>query len=111
MAFGLRNVTDKDKALADICRVLKPGGRALVLEFSKVQSELFSKLYDSHSFKILPKLGQLFAGDAHSYQYIAESIRTHPAQATLQGIIERADFGRVVASYLTNGIAALPCAS
>ena len=84
MAFGLRNVTDKDKALADICRVLKPGGRALVLEFSKVQSELFGKLYDFHSFKVLPKLGQLFAGDADSYQYLAESIRKHPDQETLK---------------------------
>ena len=74
MAFGLRNVTDKDKALADICRVLKPGGRLLVLEFSKVQSETFGKLYDFHSFKILPRLGQLFAGDADSYQYLYESI-------------------------------------
>ena len=86
MVFGLRNVTDKDKALADICRVLKPGGRALVLEFSRVQSELFSKLYDFHSFKVLPKLGQLFAGDADSYQYLAEeSIRKHPDQQTPQG--------------------------
>ncbi|MBU6248869.1 MAG: class I SAM-dependent methyltransferase, partial [Xanthomonadaceae bacterium] len=75
MAFGLRNVTDKDTALADICRVLKPGGRLLVLEFSKVQNEAFGKLYDFHSFNILPKLGKLFAGDADSYQYLAESIR------------------------------------
>ena len=107
MAFGLRNVTDKDKALADICRVLKPGGRALVLEFSRVQSELFGKLYDFHSFKVLPKLGQLFAGDAGSYQYLAESIRKHPDQATLKGMMERAGFARVEVRNLTNGIVAI----
>jgi len=107
MAFGLRNVTDKDKALADICRVLKPGGRALVLEFSRVQSELFSKLYDFHSFKILPKLGQLFAGDGDSYQYLAESIRKHPDQQTLKGMMEHAGFGRVDVRNLSNGIVAI----
>jgi demethylmenaquinone methyltransferase / 2-methoxy-6-polyprenyl-1,4-benzoquinol methylase len=107
MAFGLRNVTDKDKALADICRVLKPGGRLLVLEFSKVQSELFGKLYDFHSFKILPRLGQLFAGDADSYQYLAESIRKHPDQETLKGMMERAGFGRVEVRNLSNGIVAI----
>jgi demethylmenaquinone methyltransferase / 2-methoxy-6-polyprenyl-1,4-benzoquinol methylase len=107
MAFGLRNVTDKDKALADICRVLKPGGRLLVLEFSKVQSEAFGKLYDFHSFRILPKLGQLFAGDADSYQYLAESIRKHPDQATLQGMMERAGFGRAEVRNLTNGVVAI----
>ncbi len=107
MAFGLRNVTDKDKALADICRVLKPGGRALVLEFSKVQSELFSKLYDFHSFQVLPKLGKLFAGDAGSYQYLAESIRKHPDQETLKAMMERAGFGRVEVRNLSNGIVAI----
>ncbi len=107
MAFGLRNVTDKDKALADICRVLKPGGRALVLEFSRVQSELFSKLYDFHSFKVLPKLGRLFAGDADSYQYLAESIRKHPDQETLKSMMERAGFGRVDVRNLSNGIVAI----
>ncbi|EIL99794.1 bifunctional demethylmenaquinone methyltransferase/2-methoxy-6-polyprenyl-1,4-benzoquinol methylase UbiE [Rhodanobacter denitrificans] len=107
MAFGLRNVTDKDQALADICRVLKPGGRALVLEFSRVQSELFGKLYDFHSFKVLPKLGRLFAGDADSYRYLAESIRKHPDQATLKGMMERAGFGRVEVRNLSNGIVAI----
>jgi demethylmenaquinone methyltransferase / 2-methoxy-6-polyprenyl-1,4-benzoquinol methylase len=107
MAFGLRNVTDKDKALADICRVLKPGGRALVLEFSKVRSELFGKLYDFHSFQVLPKLGRLFAGDADSYQYLAESIRKHPDQETLKGMMENAGFGRVEVRNLSNGIVAI----
>jgi demethylmenaquinone methyltransferase/2-methoxy-6-polyprenyl-1,4-benzoquinol methylase len=107
MAFGLRNVTDKDKALADIHRVLKPGGRALVLEFSKVQSELFGKLYDFHSFKVLPKLGRLFAGDADSYQYLAESIRKHPDQSTLKAMMERAGFGQVEVRNLTNGVVAI----
>lgn len=107
IAFGLRNVTDKEKALADMCRILKPGGRALVLEFSKVQSETFSKLYDFHSFKILPKLGRLFAGDADSYQYLAESIRKHPDQQTLKGMMEKAGFGRVEVRNLSNGIVAI----
>ncbi len=107
MAFGLRNVTDKDKALADICRVLKPGGRALVLEFSRVQNETFGKLYDFHSFRILPKLGQLFAGDAASYQYLAESIRKHPDQQTLKLMMENAGFGRVEVRNLSNGIVAI----
>ncbi|MEY2169253.1 MULTISPECIES: bifunctional demethylmenaquinone methyltransferase/2-methoxy-6-polyprenyl-1,4-benzoquinol methylase UbiE [unclassified Rhodanobacter] len=107
MAFGLRNVTDKDRALADICRVLKPGGRLLVLEFSRVQSELLNKLYDFHSFKVLPKLGRLFAGDADSYQYLAESIRKHPGQATLKGMMERAGFGKVEVRNLSNGIVAI----
>jgi demethylmenaquinone methyltransferase/2-methoxy-6-polyprenyl-1,4-benzoquinol methylase len=107
MAFGLRNVTDKDKALADICRVLKPGGRALVLEFSRVQSELFGRLYDFHSFKVLPKLGRLFAGDADSYQYLAESIRKHPDQQTLKAMMERAGFDHVEVRNLTNGIVAI----
>jgi demethylmenaquinone methyltransferase/2-methoxy-6-polyprenyl-1,4-benzoquinol methylase len=107
IAFGLRNVTDKDKALADMCRILKPGGRALVLEFSRVQSETFARLYDFHSFKILPKLGRLFAGDADSYQYLAESIRKHPDQQTLKGMMERAGFGRVEVRNLSNGIVAI----
>ena len=81
IAFGLRNVTDKDQALREMQRVLKPGGRALVLEFSRVRNEAFGKLYDFHSFKILPRLGKLFAHDADSYQYLAESIRKHPGPA------------------------------
>jgi demethylmenaquinone methyltransferase/2-methoxy-6-polyprenyl-1,4-benzoquinol methylase len=107
MAFGLRNVTDKEQALADICRVLKPGGRALVLEFSRVQSELFGKLYDFHSFQVLPRLGRLFAGDADSYRYLAESIRKHPDQQTLKAMMENAGFGRVELRNLTNGVVAI----
>lgn len=107
MAFGLRNVTDKDAALADICRVLKPGGRALILEFSKVQSPLFGKLYDFHSFQVLPRLGRVFAHDAGSYQYLAESIRKHPDQATLKAMMETAGFGRVDVRNLTDGVVAI----
>lgn len=107
MAFGLRNVTDKDKALADICRVLKPGGRALILEFSKVQSPLFGKLYDFHSFHVLPRLGRVFAHDAGSYQYLAESIRKHPDQATLKAMMETAGFDRVDVRNLTDGVVAI----
>ena len=107
MAFGLRNVTDKDRALADIQRVLKPGGRLLVLEFSRVHNRLFNKLYDFHSFQVLPRLGRLFAHDAGSYQYLAESIRKHPDQATLKAMMERAGFGRVEVRNLTNGVVAI----
>ncbi|HEX7339972.1 MAG TPA: bifunctional demethylmenaquinone methyltransferase/2-methoxy-6-polyprenyl-1,4-benzoquinol methylase UbiE [Rhodanobacteraceae bacterium] len=107
MAFGLRNVTDKDQALRDICRVLKPGGRALVLEFSRVKNPLFGKLYDFHSFQVLPRLGRLFAHDAGSYQYLAESIRKHPDQATLKGMMEDAGFGHVDVRNLTDGVVAI----
>jgi ubiquinone/menaquinone biosynthesis methyltransferases len=107
MAFGLRNVTDKDKALADMHRILKPGGRLLVLEFSKVQSPLLSRLYDVHSFQILPRLGRLFANDADSYRYLAESIRKHPDQGTLKEMMRTAGFGHVEVRNLTNGIVAI----
>ncbi|MGA7440110.1 MAG: bifunctional demethylmenaquinone methyltransferase/2-methoxy-6-polyprenyl-1,4-benzoquinol methylase UbiE [Luteibacter sp.] len=107
IAFGLRNVTDKDKALADMQRILKPGGRLLVLEFSKVQSPLLSRLYDVHSFQILPRLGRLFAGDSDSYRYLAESIRKHPDQDTLRDMMLRAGFGHVEVRNLTNGIVAI----
>ena len=85
IGFGLRNVTDKDKALASMFRVLKPGGRLLVLEFSKPVSEVIAKLYDLYSFKLLPKMGEIVANDSESYKYLAESIRMHPDQQTLAG--------------------------
>ncbi len=107
IAFGLRNVTDKARALADMCRVLKPGGRCLVLEFSRVRNETFGKLYDFHSFQVLPRLGQLFAGDADSYRYLAESIRKHPDQDTLKGMMETAGFGHVEVRNLSGGIVAI----
>ena len=107
MAFGLRNVTDKDKALASIYRVLKPGGRLLVLEFSKPTLEPVSKAYDMYSFHILPTMGQLVANDRESYQYLAESIRMHPDQETLKGMFETAGFEQCDYKNLTGGIVAL----
>jgi demethylmenaquinone methyltransferase/2-methoxy-6-polyprenyl-1,4-benzoquinol methylase len=107
IAFGLRNVTDKDMALRSMNRVLKPGGKLLVLEFSKPPSQLLSKIYDNYSFSILPKLGQLFASDGDSYQYLAESIRMHPDQETLKGMVENAGFSNCDYHNMTGGIVAL----
>ncbi|ART82738.1 bifunctional demethylmenaquinone methyltransferase/2-methoxy-6-polyprenyl-1,4-benzoquinol methylase [Oceanisphaera profunda] len=107
IAFGLRNVTDKDKALASMQRVLKPGGRLLVLEFSKPQHEIMNKLYDFYSFNILPKVGSLVAQDGDSYKYLAESIRMHPDQETLKGMMEQAGLEQVEYFNLTDGIVAL----
>jgi demethylmenaquinone methyltransferase/2-methoxy-6-polyprenyl-1,4-benzoquinol methylase len=106
VAFGLRNMTHKDVALAEMCRVLRPGGRLLVLEFSKVAAPL-QKPYDWYSFSVLPKLGQLVAGDADSYRYLAESIRMHPDQATLKAMMKTAGFGHVDVHNLTGGVVAL----
>ncbi|HVB84021.1 MAG TPA: bifunctional demethylmenaquinone methyltransferase/2-methoxy-6-polyprenyl-1,4-benzoquinol methylase UbiE [Rhodanobacteraceae bacterium] len=107
IAFGLRNVTDKDRALTEMQRVLKPGGRVLVLEFSRVTQSWLVPLYDLHSFHVLPPLGQLVTGDADSYRYLAESIRKHPDQATLKAMMETAGFAHVEVRNLGAGILAI----
>ena len=107
IAFGLRNVTEKANALREMHRVLKVGGRALVLEFSQVKPEWFRPVYDFHSFQVLPRLGRLFAGDADSYQYLAESIRKHPPQAELKAMMDAAGFARARYRNLSGGIVAI----
>ncbi|MDB6162721.1 MAG: bifunctional demethylmenaquinone methyltransferase/2-methoxy-6-polyprenyl,4-benzoquinol methylase [Xanthomonadaceae bacterium] len=107
IAFGLRNVTDKDAALREMLRVLRVGGQARVLEFSQVKAEWVKPLYDFHSFNVLPGLGRLFAQDADSYRYLAESIRRHPAQEALQAMMETAGFARCGFHNLTGGIVAI----
>ena len=107
IAFGLRNVTHQDRALASMQRVLKPGGRLLVLEFSKPVLPGLHAVYDAYSFNILPKLGKLIANDEASYRYLVESIRKHPDQETLKGMMEAAGFGRVHYFNLSGGIVAL----
>jgi len=107
IGFGLRNVTDKDKALSSLFRVLKPGGRLLVLEFSKAHLGPFAPLYELYSMQVLPRLGELLANDSASYRYLAESIRRHPDQETLKGMMERAGFERCEYYNLTAGIVAL----
>lgn len=107
IAFGLRNVTDKDKALGAMYRALKPGGRVLVLEFSKPLSRPLERLYDLYSFHLLPRLGEMIAKDADSYRYLAESIRMHPDQETLKAMMEDAGFERCDVHNLTGGIVAV----
>ena len=106
VAFGLRNMTHKDQALAEMCRVLRPGGRLLVLEFSQV-AEPLRKPYDWYSLNVLPLLGKLIANDAESYRYLAESIRMHPPQAELKAMMKAAGFGHVDVHNLTAGVVAL----
>jgi demethylmenaquinone methyltransferase / 2-methoxy-6-polyprenyl-1,4-benzoquinol methylase len=106
VAFGLRNMTHKDKALAEMNRVLKPGARLLVLEFSKVAQPL-AKAYDWYSFKVLPRIGELVARDGESYRYLAESIRMHPGQAELKTMMKGAGFGHVDVHNLSAGVVAL----
>ena len=106
VAFGLRNMTHKDKALAEMHRVVKPGGKVMVLEFSKVWKPL-EKAYDVYSFKVLPWLGERVAGDAPSYRYLAESIRMHPDQGSLVRLMEHAGLEKVEYYNLTGGVVAL----
>ncbi|MBT4836336.1 MAG: bifunctional demethylmenaquinone methyltransferase/2-methoxy-6-polyprenyl-1,4-benzoquinol methylase UbiE [Methylococcales bacterium] len=107
MAFGLRNVTHKEQALKSIFRVLKPGGKFLILEFSHPDNQLFKKIYDQYSFKLLPVLGKLIANDSDSYQYLAESIRMHPNQETLMSMMQQAGFEKCQYINMTSGIVAL----
>jgi demethylmenaquinone methyltransferase/2-methoxy-6-polyprenyl-1,4-benzoquinol methylase len=106
VAFGLRNMTHKEFALKEMCRVLKPGGKLLILEFSKVAAPL-QKAYDWYSFNVLPKLGKFIAKDESSYRYLAESIRMHPDQDTLKQMVKEAGFGHVDVHNLSAGVVAL----
>ncbi len=106
IAFGLRNVTHKDAALREMCRVIRPGGRVIVLEFSKIAKPL-EPIYDAYSFKLLPKIGELVANDSESYRYLAESIRMHPGQEELKKMMEEAGLERVEYFNLTGGVVAV----
>ncbi len=107
IAFGLRNVTDQAQALAEMRRVLRPGGRLVILEFSRPAGDWFRQLYDTYSFSVLPRLGEWVAGDAESYRYLAESIRMHPDQETLAEMMEVAGLTRVQWHNLTAGVVAV----
>ncbi len=107
IAFGLRNVTDQNAAIASMLRVLKPGGKLMILEFSKTDNPALTKLYDFYSFNILPQMGKVIAGDSDSYRYLAESIRKHPDQETLKGMMEAAGFVNCRYQNMTGGIVAL----
>jgi demethylmenaquinone methyltransferase/2-methoxy-6-polyprenyl-1,4-benzoquinol methylase len=107
IAFGLRNVTDQAAALKEMLRILKPGGRAMILEFSSVEFEALKKLYDTYSFSILPRLGKVISDDEDSYRYLAESIRKHPDQDTLAGMLEDAGFINVTYRNMTGGVVAI----
>ena len=107
ISFGLRNVTNKDKALESIQRCLKPGGRAIILEFSTPTNESFRKIYDAYSFNVIPKMGELISNDRDSYQYLVESIRKHPHQEELKQMMLDASFDKVRYHNLTGGVVAL----
>ncbi len=107
IAFGLRNVTDKNKALAAMCRCLKPGGKLMVLEFSTMVIPTLNKLYEQYSFKVIPEFGKLITGDRDSYQYLVESIQKHPDQETLKDMMDQAGFSMTTYNNLTGGIVAV----